>query len=127
MIDKRIVADPQAHYGSGRKATRMFRWQRITGALNVLFLVFLVWLVVRLAGADRAAMLETVANPLVALPLGLLIVTVVVHMRIGMHEIIEDYLDEDRVNRLGRTANDIFALFVALVGLGSLAKIVFWG
>ena len=127
MVDKRIIADPAHHYGSGKKATRTFRWQRITAAMNVAFVCFLAWLIVRLAGAQRAEMVDLVANPLVALPLGLLIVNVALHMRIGMLEIIEDYLDEDRVNRLGRTANDIFALLVVVLGLGAIIKIVFWG
>ena len=126
MVDKRHIADPATHYGSGTKATRSFRWQRITGAANVAFVCFLVWLVVRLAGAERADMVGLVANPLVALPLGLLVASVAVHMRIGMHEIIEDYL-EGRVNRLAQTANDMFALLIALLGIGAIIKIVFWG
>ena len=31
-------------------------------------------------------------------------------MRIGMHEIIEDYLDEDKQNRLANVANNVFAI-----------------
>jgi succinate dehydrogenase / fumarate reductase membrane anchor subunit len=102
-------------------------WQRITGALNVLFLVFLVWLVASLAGADRAEMLGTVRNPFVALVLALLIVNVSLHMRIGMREIIEDYMDEGRTNRLAMTVNDVFALIICVLGLASVVKIVFWG
>jgi succinate dehydrogenase / fumarate reductase membrane anchor subunit len=126
MIDRRVIADPHTHYGDGHHATGAFRWQRITAALNVFFLAFLIWLVVSLAGAERAQMVATVASPIVAILLALLIVNVCVHMRIGMREIIEDYL-ADRVNRLALLLNDIFALVVAVVGLGSLIKIVFWG
>ena len=90
MVDRKAIADPATHYGSPRAATRAFTWQRVTGALNILFLAFLIWLVVSLAGADRAAMVATVAHPLVALILAALIVNVAVHMRIGMREIIED-------------------------------------
>jgi succinate dehydrogenase / fumarate reductase, membrane anchor subunit len=126
MIDKKLIADPETHYGSPKGATRAFTIQRITGALNILFLLFLVWLVVSLAGANRAQMLGVVANPLVAIVLALLIVNVCLHMRTGMREIIEDYL-EGRVNRLALIINDIFALGVALLALGAIAKIVFWG
>jgi succinate dehydrogenase / fumarate reductase membrane anchor subunit len=127
MIDKKIIADPESRYGSARGATRHFMVQRLTGMANVLFLLFFVWFVVRLAGAERAEMVAVVAHPLVALVLSLLVVNVVAHMRIGMREVIEDYMDEGRVNRFSLLCNDMFALGVALLALGSIAKIVFWG
>ncbi|MHB1101930.1 MAG: succinate dehydrogenase, hydrophobic membrane anchor protein [Devosia sp.] len=127
MIDKRIIADPKTHYGPAKAATRHFITQRLTGALNVLFLIFLVWLVVRLAGAERAEMISVIANPFVAIVLALLIVNVRVHMRIGMREVIEDYADEERTNRLLRFVNNVFSAGVALIGLVAIAKIAFWG
>ena len=126
MTDRKSLADPGTHYGSPKAATRAFTLQRITAALNILFLLFLAWLVVSLAGADRAQMVAVVANPIVAIVLALLIVNVCTHMRIGMREIIEDYL-EGRVNRLALIVNDIFTLGVALLALGAIAKIMFWG
>jgi succinate dehydrogenase / fumarate reductase membrane anchor subunit len=127
MIDKQRIADPQTRYGSGRAATRHFIVQRLTGMLNIGFLIFFVWFVVRLAGAERAEMVAVVGNPVVGAILALLIVSITVHMRIGMREVIEDYMDEGRVNRFSLLCNDIFALGVALLALGSIAKIVFWG
>lgn len=127
MIEKKTIADPTTHYGAPKAATRAFTLQRITGALNILFLAFLIWLVVNVAGAGRASFVATVANPVVALVLALLIVNVCMHMRIGMREIIEDYVHDPRLNRLSLGVNDIFAILVALVALVSLIKIVFWG
>jgi succinate dehydrogenase / fumarate reductase, membrane anchor subunit len=127
MIDKRVIADPHAHYGSGKAATRGFTWQRITGALNIAFLAFLIFLVVQAANATYAEFVSLLRNPFVGIGVALLIVNVCTHMRIGMREIIEDYLDEGRVNRLGLLLNDLFALLIGLVGVGSVIKIVFWG
>ena len=127
MVDKRVIADPKSSYGSGKAATRAFRWQRLTGALNIFFLGFLIWLVVSQADVDRAAMVATVSHPLVALVLAALLVIVPIHMRIGMREIIEDYVHDARLGRLAMTVNDVFALLVALAALASIIKIVFWG
>jgi succinate dehydrogenase / fumarate reductase membrane anchor subunit len=127
MIDKAKISTPTTHYGSGKHATREFVTQRLTGALNVLFTIFFVWFVVRLAGADRAQMVEIVRNPLVALGLALLIINVSVHMRIGMHEVIADYLDEGRQNRLAIFANNAFAILVPVLTILAIVKIVFWG
>ncbi|MEO6396554.1 MAG: succinate dehydrogenase, hydrophobic membrane anchor protein [Devosia sp.] len=124
MIDRAVIADPKTHYGHG--GTREFILQRITAGLNVLFLLFFVWFVVRLAGADRAEMLAVVKNPFVAFFLVLLIANVSIHMRIGVNEIIEDYLDEGNTNRLARVANTCFAVFIALATILAVAKILFW-
>jgi succinate dehydrogenase / fumarate reductase membrane anchor subunit len=126
MIDKAHIADPKTHYGSPHGATRHFMTQRITGALNVLFLIFFVWFVVRLAGADRAEMVGVVHNPIVAIVLCLLIINVCIHMRIGMNEVIEDYLEGD-IHHLAKRANAVFAILVAVVTVLSVAKIAFWG
>jgi len=127
MIEQKIIADPKTHYGSGRGATRHFMTRRITGALNVLFTIFFVWFVVRLAGAERADMVAVVRNPVVAVLLALLIVNVCIHMRIGMNEVIEDYLDAEKTNRRARAANAGFAIIVAVLSVLCIAKIVFWG
>ena len=124
MIDKATVADPKTKYGHG--GTREFIGQRVTGTLNVLFTIFFVWFVVRLAGAERAEMVEVVRNPFVGIALILLILNVCAHMRIGMHEVIEDYLYEGQ-NRFANTANNIFAVLVAVVTIVAVAKIMFWG
>lgn len=127
MTDKAAISNPKTHYGSPKHATRHFITQRITGALNIAFLLFFIWFVVSVAGQDRAGMLATIANPFVAVPLALLMIVVPIHMRIGMNEVIEDYIEDDRVNRLAGTANTVFAILVAVVAIGSIAKIVFWG
>ncbi|HVY51702.1 MAG TPA: succinate dehydrogenase, hydrophobic membrane anchor protein [Devosia sp.] len=127
MIDRATISNPHTHYGSGRRATRLFSTQRLTGALNIAFMIFFVWFVVGLAGADRAHMLDLVRNPGVALVLCLLIVNVCVHMRIGMREVIEDYISDGPRNRLALAANDAFAILIAVLVIASVVKIVFWG
>ena len=127
MIDKTTISNPTTHYGSGKHATKHFITQRITGALNIAFLLFFIRFVVSVAGPDRAGVVATIANPFVAIPLVLLFVSATIHMRIGMVEVIEDYIGDDRVNRLSHTLNTVFAILVAVIAIGSIAKIVFWG
>lgn len=126
-IPHRRIADPDTHYGDGRAATRAFIVQRLSGALNVLLTLFFVWFVVRLAGAERAEMVAAVRQPLLALALTVLVINVPVHMRIGMREIIEDYVHEPKLNRFSLMINTFFALCIGLIGLGAIAKIYFWG
>jgi succinate dehydrogenase / fumarate reductase, membrane anchor subunit len=127
MIDRASISNPKTHYGSGKAATRGFFLQRVTGALNIAFTLFFAWFVVRLAGADRADMVGLVRNPGIAIILCLLIINVCIHMRIGMREVIEDYIDQGPRNHLAMAANTAFAILVAVLTILSVAKIVFWG
>ncbi|CDP52302.1 Succinate dehydrogenase hydrophobic membrane ancho r protein [Devosia sp. DBB001] len=126
-MDRSIISDPKSHYGSGKLATRHFITQRLTGALNILFTIFFIWLVVSLAGAERAEMLAVVGNPFVAILSALLVVNVCVHMRIGMQEVIEDYVVEPRLHSLTMLLNNLFCLAIALIGVIAIAKIAIWG
>jgi len=126
-MDRSVISDPKSHYGSGKAATRHFITQRLTGALGILFTLFFIWLVVRLVGADRAEMLAVIGNPFVAVITALLLVNVCVHMRIGMLEIIEDYVVDPRLHSLSTLLNNLFCLAIALIGVLAIAKIAFWG
>jgi succinate dehydrogenase / fumarate reductase membrane anchor subunit len=126
-VPQKVIAEPTTHYGSARRATRDFRLQRLTAAFNVFFLVVIVWFVITSAGAGHGEMVATVRNPVVALVLALLVVNVPVHMRIGMQEIIEDYVHEPRLHRFCRMLNTYFAIVIGLVGLAAVGKIFFWG
>jgi succinate dehydrogenase / fumarate reductase membrane anchor subunit len=128
MIDPATISNPKTHYGSGKKATKGFITQRATGAFNILCALFLVWFVVSLSGAaDGAARIALVRNPLVAIGLILLILSASIHMRIGMHDVIEDYVNKGPRNALANNANVIFAVLVAAVAILAIVKLVFWG
>lgn len=127
MIDKATIANPRTRYGSGKHATKHFITQRITGALNFVLLLFFIWFVVSAAGSDPVGIMALIANPFVAVPLALIFVIVPIHMRIGMIEVIEDYVPDERTNKLFHTLNTVVCILIAVVAIGSIAKIVFWG
>lgn len=127
MIDRATIANPRSHYGKPKKATRHFIWQRATGALNIIFAVFAIWLALSLAGTAPADKIGLVRSPLVAAGLVLLFINVAVHMRIGMQEVIDDYVGPGPRHNMAHTANSIFAVLVAAVAILSVVKLVFWG
>ena len=126
-IPLKTIATPTSHYGSRLAGTMSFIVQRITGVLNIAFAVFFLWLVVRLARADVSEMGDLLSNPVVAVVTGLLIVSVTLHMRAGMREVIEDYVHEEKLNRLSLQLNTAFTVLVALVTLVALIKLIVWG
>ena len=89
------IQNPSTHYGKARASTRHFITQRITGAINIVFALFIIWFVVSLAGRAPAEMIELARNPFVAIGLALLVVNVSIHMRNGMRDVI-DLSDADQ-------------------------------
>ena len=120
------IANPEAHYGDAKASTRHFITQRVTGLINVLFLGLLLFIVVRLAGQDRADMISVIGNFWIGVPLAVLIAIAAIHMRNGMRDTLEDYF-AGSMYRLTMLLNTLFCLIVGLAGAGAVLKIVFWG
>ena len=126
-ISEKTIATPSSHYGQGRAATWRFVAQRATGLLNIVFTIFLIWLVVRLAGADVTAMQGLLGNPVVAVVTALLVISAAVHMEIGMREVIDDYVHGEGAIRTALTLNTVVAAVVTVAALIALVKLAFWG
>lgn len=126
VITPQTIANPKAHYGDAKASTRHFITQRVTGLVNVIFLALLLFIVVRLAGQDRADMVSVIGNAFIGIPLALLIAIAAIHMRNGMRDTLEDYL-HGRVYSLVMLLNTLFCLVVGIAGAGAALKIVFWG
>ncbi|HTN60728.1 MAG TPA: succinate dehydrogenase, hydrophobic membrane anchor protein [Devosia sp.] len=126
VITRAVIADPKSRYGDAKASTRHFITQRVSGAINIVFLIFLLCLVVRLAGQDRTDMVATIGNGWIGIPLAILLVVVTIHMRNGMRDVFEDYF-AGRVYRLYMMLNTLFCIVIAVVGVAAILKLVFWG
>jgi len=126
-ISQKTIATPTTHYGAGQPATLNFIIQRITAGLNVAFTLFFIYLVVSLAHSGADDMGAVLANPIVAIVTALLIISVALHMRIGMLEVIEDYVHDEKLNRLCLMLNWLFCIAIAVATIAALVKLVFWG
>ena len=78
--------------GSARSGTETFWRQRVTAVANIPLVIFLILAIVTHIGADYGMMRAFIAHPLVALAFLALIISAAIHMRIGLKEIIEDYV-----------------------------------
>lgn len=113
------------YLGSAKEGSNHFWLQRVTAVANLVLAVFLVGLVLSVAGADYATARKLLASPLVALPLLLLIVSGTVHMRLGMQVIIEDYVHGEGAKIVLLMLNTFFAILIGAASTLAVLKISF--
>jgi succinate dehydrogenase / fumarate reductase, membrane anchor subunit len=111
--------------GSAKEGTDHFWQQRVTGVANLVLSVFLVWLIVGLLGADHTTVKASLSKPLVALPLLLLVLSGMIHMRLGMQTIIEDYVHGEGAKISLLMLNTFFAIAVGAASVLAVLKLSF--
>ncbi|HEY5816954.1 MAG TPA: succinate dehydrogenase, hydrophobic membrane anchor protein [Mesorhizobium sp.] len=113
--------------GSAREGTGHFWRQRLTGVANVPLTLFFVGLLIALNGADYETTRAVLANPFVALMLALMLISALIHMRIGMQVVIEDYVHSEGLKLACIMLNTFFTIGVGVMALFALLKLAFGG
>jgi succinate dehydrogenase / fumarate reductase membrane anchor subunit len=113
--------------GSAHEGPEHFLRQRITALANLLLIPFAVGLIATLAGTDLATVKATIGHPVVAIALIVLVLSMTIHMRIGMQIIIEDYVHAEGSKMLTLAANTFFSWAVAAVAIFAVLKLSFGG
>jgi succinate dehydrogenase / fumarate reductase membrane anchor subunit len=111
--------------GAARSGTDHFWRQRLTAVANLPLTVAFVLIVVALLGRNHAAVVQILGSPLVAVIMLLFIVSVCMHMRIGMQVIIEDYVHDEGRKLILVMANTFFTFAVALASAFAILMLSF--
>jgi succinate dehydrogenase membrane anchor subunit len=111
--------------GSAKEGADHFWRQRVTAVANIVLVSFLIYLVVKLAGADYVTVKKALARPQNAIALLLLVLSGVIHMRLGMQTIIEDYVHSDGQKVVALMLNSFFAIVVGLTTAFAVLKLSF--
>ena len=124
-MDMRTPLGKVRGLGSAKDGTEHFWRQRLTAIANVPLIIFLVWLAVSLVGAPHSQVTETVASPVTALLLLAAILSITLHMKLGMQVVIEDYVHGEGARFLLLVLNIFFCFAVALASIFAILKIGF--
>ncbi len=111
--------------GSAKSGTDHFWKQRLTALANVPLVIVMIGIVIALVGKDAAAAKAVLSHPLVAIPMVLFFVSVMVHMRIGMQVIVEDYVHDEGPKVLLLALNAFFTIAVGLASIFAILKLSF--
>jgi succinate dehydrogenase / fumarate reductase, membrane anchor subunit len=113
--------------GSARSGTGHFWLQRMTAVANVVLAAAFVLIVLLLVGRPYAQAMALLSHPVVALLMLLFVVSGLIHMRLGMQTIIEDYIHGEGVKVLAVMANTFFTVAVGAAAVLAILKIAFGG
>jgi succinate dehydrogenase / fumarate reductase membrane anchor subunit len=111
--------------GSAKSGTEHFWMQRLTALANVPLVTFVVGFIVVHLGADRAAVVGSLHNPFVAIPMSLAIISVTWHMRLGLQVVIEDYVHGHAAKLLSLVLNTFYSTALGVAGLYAILKMSF--
>ena len=78
--------------GSAKDGVHHWWLQRVTAVSNLVLMLWFIFSLVRLPSLDYSSVMLWLRQPVAAVPMLLLIVTVFWHLRLGMQVLIEDYV-----------------------------------
>jgi succinate dehydrogenase / fumarate reductase membrane anchor subunit len=111
--------------GAAHRGTETFWRQRLTAIANIPLTLFVVLSIVSHIGAGYDEMRLYFARPLVAILMLAFVISAAIHMRIGLGEIIEDYIHRDGLRVLSLLLATFFAAGLALTCGFAILKIGF--
>lgn len=111
------------NHGSGHSGTSDHWRQRISAVAMLLLLIPMIFIVMSVLRSNQAGVAQVLGTPLVAIPLLLFIVASVVHMKIGMQIVIEDYVHDDKLKLVCAIANNFFVVAVSLASAYAIFKL----
>jgi succinate dehydrogenase / fumarate reductase, membrane anchor subunit len=111
--------------GSAKSGTEHFWRQRLTAVANIPLTIAAMAILITLLGRNQAAVAQILGSHAVSIMMTLFVISITIHMRIGMAVIIEDYVHDESAKLTLLMANTFFTIAVGLTSLYGIFKLAF--
>lgn len=109
----------------GSEVTRHWWRQRVTAIGNLILMLWFIVSLARLPALDYKTVTTWMQQPIAAVPLLLLIVSVFTHLRLGIQVMIEDYADAEGNKILSILLLNFYTLALGFTAVFCVLKIAF--
>ena len=113
--------------GSAKHGGSHWVVHRMTAVSNLLLMLWLVFSLLRMPTYDYETVRLWLEQPLVAVPMLLLVISVFWHFRMGLQVLIEDYVHEDGIKFASLAALNFYTFGMGALALFAIAKIALTG
>jgi succinate dehydrogenase / fumarate reductase membrane anchor subunit len=111
--------------GAAKSGTEDFWLQRVTSVAGIPLTIMAIVIGMLLLGRNQAAVAQILGSPFVAVFMLLFILCTVFHMKIGMQEIIVDYVPDESMKLTLLLANTFYCWAVGLIAAFAILKMSF--
>ena len=126
-MDMRTPLGKVRGLGSAKSGTDHFWKVRTTSVALVPLVLFYIVFLIMYVGRPYAEVVGALANPFVAAINALTVLATVIHMRLGMEEVIQDYVHKEGMKGVLLILNASFSLLIGGLCLIAVLKIAFAG
>ncbi len=113
--------------GSAKSGAHHWIVHRFTAIGNVLLVTWLLFSLALLPAYDHASVVGWLAQPLVAVPMALMLINVFYHLRMGLQILIEDYVHDEGLKFASFVLLNFYVVGAVALGLFAVARIAFAG
>jgi succinate dehydrogenase / fumarate reductase, membrane anchor subunit len=111
--------------GSAKSGTEHFWRQRLTAVANIPLTIAAMAILITLLGRNQAAVAQILGSHAVSIIMMLFVISITIHMRIGMAVIIEDYVHDESAKLTLLMANTFFTIAVGLTSVYGIFRLAF--
>ncbi|MCP3372837.1 succinate dehydrogenase, hydrophobic membrane anchor protein [Bradyrhizobium cajani] len=109
--------------GAAHSGTSDFWRQRLTAVAMTLLMIPVLVIIMMLLGRNQAGAAQILGSLPIAVIMLLFIIASAWHMKIGMQEVINDYVHNEKLKLVSMMLNNFFSIAVALASIYAILKL----